>query len=276
MQFGHISSWVYWRSDNCTHMQCVQPPMRLAAYLSRLHMCPRQHFIAFQFHHRDPHLVGLLASDAIPPGRTVYYGMIADGIHTHPAALRIAHRTHPKGICSSFFISCISSRGYRNDPVCLYSCVCLYVSALTAEPFMIIIFGKRIDLDDILDDFDGQVQLGQRSRSPKKMSFPGFLIWVYRYQTLAYGVTSWDVMVWHHDIIWPHCMTSRRHLTSQNDVTTVSGRCSNICIYGSQVDMLQSGENNDDYLILGTHTALFTIFHSVFSWRMSNLFIFLI
>ena len=50
-----------------------------------------------QFHHRDPHLVGLLASDQIPEGRTVYYGMIADGIHTHPAALRIAHRTNVKG-----------------------------------------------------------------------------------------------------------------------------------------------------------------------------------
>lgn len=50
------------------------------------------------FHHRDPHLVGLLASDQIPEGRTVYYGMIADGIHTHPAALRIAHRTNVKGI----------------------------------------------------------------------------------------------------------------------------------------------------------------------------------
>ena len=53
--------------------------------------------IYFQFHHRDPHLVGLLASDNIPKDRTVYYGMISDGIHTHPAALRIAHRTHPKG-----------------------------------------------------------------------------------------------------------------------------------------------------------------------------------
>lgn len=50
------------------------------------------------FHHRDPGIVGLLTSDQIPPGRTVYYGMIADGIHTNPAALRIAHRAHPKGL----------------------------------------------------------------------------------------------------------------------------------------------------------------------------------
>lgn len=42
--------------------------------------------------------MGLLTSDRIPPGRNVYYGMIADGIHTHPAALRIAHRAHPAGI----------------------------------------------------------------------------------------------------------------------------------------------------------------------------------
>uniref|UniRef100_H9G5G2 N-acetylglucosamine-6-phosphate deacetylase n=1 Tax=Anolis carolinensis TaxID=28377 RepID=H9G5G2_ANOCA len=50
------------------------------------------------FHHRDPGIVGLLTSDQIPPGRRVFYGMISDGIHTNPAALRIAHRADPKGL----------------------------------------------------------------------------------------------------------------------------------------------------------------------------------
>ncbi|XP_061761738.1 N-acetylglucosamine-6-phosphate deacetylase [Nerophis ophidion] len=50
------------------------------------------------FSHRDPGIVGLLTSDQIPEGRSVFYGMIADGIHTNPAALRIAHRAHPAGL----------------------------------------------------------------------------------------------------------------------------------------------------------------------------------
>ncbi|KAK7097999.1 N-acetylglucosamine-6-phosphate deacetylase-like [Littorina saxatilis] len=50
------------------------------------------------FHHRDPHLVGLLTSERIPKDRTIFYGLISDGIHTHPAALRIAHRVHPDGL----------------------------------------------------------------------------------------------------------------------------------------------------------------------------------
>lgn len=42
--------------------------------------------------------MGLLTSDQISKSNPVYYGIIADGIHTHPAALRIAYRANKDGL----------------------------------------------------------------------------------------------------------------------------------------------------------------------------------
>jgi len=50
------------------------------------------------FHHRDPGLLGLLTSTKLA-GQPVFYGLIADGHHTHPAAVRIAYRTNFESMC---------------------------------------------------------------------------------------------------------------------------------------------------------------------------------
>lgn len=48
------------------------------------------------FHHRDPGLVGLLGvSDILD---RFFYGLIADGIHVHPASIKIAASAHPSGL----------------------------------------------------------------------------------------------------------------------------------------------------------------------------------
>lgn len=39
-----------------------------------------------------------MTSHEIPVGKQIYFGLISDGVHTHPAALRIAHRIHPEGL----------------------------------------------------------------------------------------------------------------------------------------------------------------------------------
>jgi N-acetylglucosamine-6-phosphate deacetylase len=50
------------------------------------------------FHHRGPGLPGLLTSTAVEKERrTIFYGNVVDGLHTHPNALKIAYRSHPKG-----------------------------------------------------------------------------------------------------------------------------------------------------------------------------------
>ena len=50
------------------------------------------------FHHRDPHLIGLLSNRNLVRQEDIYYGVIADEIHTHPAAINISFKSHPHGL----------------------------------------------------------------------------------------------------------------------------------------------------------------------------------
>ncbi|CAM1507569.1 Fc.00g072100.m01.CDS01 [Cosmosporella sp. VM-42] len=60
-----------------------------------------------QLHHREPGIFGLIASskdrvfderiDLADDGRP-YFGIIADGIHLHPASIRLAYEAHPGGL----------------------------------------------------------------------------------------------------------------------------------------------------------------------------------
>ena len=70
-----------------------------------------------QFHHRDPGIVGLITrhSEEAPKRlkdsenqqnspnsvKPIYYGLIADGHHTFPSAIRIAYRANKTGWITS-------------------------------------------------------------------------------------------------------------------------------------------------------------------------------
>jgi len=49
------------------------------------------------FHHRDPGIIGLLGSHQ-SYRRSLYYSLIVDGIHTHPASVKIAYLAHKDGV----------------------------------------------------------------------------------------------------------------------------------------------------------------------------------
>lgn len=44
-------------------------------------------------HHRDPGVIGLLGD----PARSPYYGIIVDGLHSHPNTVRIAYGAKKDG-----------------------------------------------------------------------------------------------------------------------------------------------------------------------------------
>ncbi len=70
------------------------------------------------FQHREPGVVGLLASGVRRADQPLYYGLIVDGWHTHDAALRIAFSTLSSGLFTN---------SYQRVCNCMCVCVCLCV-----------------------------------------------------------------------------------------------------------------------------------------------------
>ena len=123
-----------------------------------------------------------------------------------------------------FFTSRVSGRGYKNGSVCGCVCVsvCVCVNTLMAELFDIWSPNLVQGLTLIISWTSLILRvIGQRSRSPsQKILFPGFFSVEWRDTKPWLMVWCHGIIVWRHDVMW-HCgMTSRRHLTSQNDVNT--------------------------------------------------------
>lgn len=97
--------WSYfysWTNKNTARLYgCMFPSVAIIGSDTIPSVCMLLIF-CLQFHHRDPGIVGLLTSYDIP--KPMFYGLIADGIHTHPTATRIAHRSHPYGNSLNTFL----------------------------------------------------------------------------------------------------------------------------------------------------------------------------
>ncbi len=100
--------------------------------------------------------------------------------------------------------------------VCVCASVCLSVSALMAESFVVWSRNLVERLTLMISWTSLMVKVkGQRSRSPgQKTLFPGF-------SYLSQDTKSWT-MWWHHDVMWRRGMTSWHDVTSWNDGRTTA------------------------------------------------------
>ena len=115
--------------------------------------------------------------------------------------------------------------------VCVCLSVCLFVSALTAEPFDIGSRNLAQGLTVMISWTSSMVKVKGQGHQVKKRDFLDFVIWVSRCQTQAYGVTKdsiiYGVTSWHHmtslhDVTWRHRMMTQ---------PTGRGRCSNTSVF---------------------------------------------
>jgi len=74
------------------HSNASQAEMAVALRAG-VRMCTHLFNAMPPFHHREPGIIGILGSSEFRP----FFGLIADGIHVHPASLKIAAKARPDG-----------------------------------------------------------------------------------------------------------------------------------------------------------------------------------
>ncbi|KAJ9314276.1 CAZyme family CE9 [Paecilomyces variotii] len=93
---GIVASIGHTKANYEESIAAVQAGARSITHLFNT-MCP--------FHHREPGPLGTIAFSStkantarIEPDKRPYFGIIADGIHVHPASVNLAWRCHPQGL----------------------------------------------------------------------------------------------------------------------------------------------------------------------------------
>ncbi|KAL1857793.1 N-acetyl-glucosamine-6-phosphate deacetylase [Paecilomyces lecythidis] len=93
---GIVASIGHTKASYDDSIAAVQAGARSITHLFNT-MCP--------FHHRDPGPFGTIIfsnmkskAARIDPDKRPYFGVIADGIHLHPASINLAYKCHPQGL----------------------------------------------------------------------------------------------------------------------------------------------------------------------------------